>query len=76
MSESRNEYASQLSDALAKITKLPALWTIEEQNFASSLADFMALAMESAERHRARIGAGKYDILSMINDIVTPGAMV
>jgi PAS domain S-box-containing protein len=26
-------------------------WTIEEQNFASSLADFTALAMESAERH-------------------------
>ena len=26
------------------------VWTIEEQNFASSLADFMALAMESAER--------------------------
>ena len=25
-------------------------WTIEEQNFASSLADFVALAMESAER--------------------------
>ncbi|MDR1377365.1 MAG: PAS domain-containing protein, partial [Synergistaceae bacterium] len=25
-------------------------WTIEEQNFASSLADFTALAMESAER--------------------------
>ena len=25
-------------------------WTVEEQNFASSLADFMALAMESAER--------------------------
>ncbi|MCL1828341.1 MAG: ATP-binding protein [Oscillospiraceae bacterium] len=25
-------------------------WTIEEQNFASSLADFMALAIESAER--------------------------
>ncbi|MDR1021384.1 MAG: response regulator [Synergistaceae bacterium] len=27
------------------------LWTIEEQNFASSLADFVALAMESSERH-------------------------
>ncbi|MDR1930404.1 MAG: response regulator [Treponema sp.] len=26
------------------------IWTIEEQNFASSLADFVALAMESAER--------------------------
>jgi len=26
-------------------------WTIEEQNFASSLADFMAVAIESAERH-------------------------
>ncbi|MDR1978731.1 MAG: response regulator [Synergistaceae bacterium] len=26
------------------------VWTIEEQNFASSLADFVALAMESAER--------------------------
>jgi len=26
-------------------------WTIEEQNFASSLADFMALATESTERH-------------------------
>jgi PAS domain S-box-containing protein len=26
------------------------VWTIEEQNFASSLADFLALAMESAER--------------------------
>jgi PAS domain S-box-containing protein len=26
-------------------------WTIEEQNFASSLADFMALAITSAERH-------------------------
>ncbi|CAK7069179.1 MAG: Sensor histidine kinase RcsC [Desulfovibrio sp.] len=26
-------------------------WTIEEQNFASSLADFMALAIASAERH-------------------------
>ncbi|MCL2010686.1 MAG: ATP-binding protein [Synergistaceae bacterium] len=26
------------------------VWTIEEQNFASSLADFMALAFESAER--------------------------
>jgi PAS domain S-box-containing protein len=25
-------------------------WTVEEQNFASSLADFVALAMESAER--------------------------
>jgi len=25
-------------------------WTLEEQNFASSLADFMALALESAER--------------------------
>jgi PAS domain S-box-containing protein len=28
------------------------VWTIEEQNFASSLADFVALAMESAERRR------------------------
>ena len=27
-------------------------WTIEEQNFASSLADFTALAMESAERRQ------------------------
>jgi PAS domain S-box-containing protein len=27
------------------------VWTREEQNFASSLADFVALAMESAERH-------------------------
>jgi PAS domain S-box-containing protein len=27
------------------------VWTIEEQNFASSLADFVALAMESAERY-------------------------
>jgi PAS domain S-box-containing protein len=27
-------------------------WTIEEQNFASSLADFVALALESAERRR------------------------
>jgi PAS domain-containing protein len=26
-------------------------WTAEEQNFASSLADFMAIAFESAERH-------------------------
>ncbi|MDR2604353.1 MAG: response regulator [Desulfovibrio sp.] len=26
------------------------IWTIEEQNFASSLADFLALAVESAER--------------------------
>ncbi|MDR2357454.1 MAG: response regulator [Oscillospiraceae bacterium] len=26
------------------------MWTVEEQNFASSLADFVALAMESAER--------------------------
>jgi PAS domain S-box-containing protein len=26
-------------------------WTAEEQNFASSLADFVAIAMESAERH-------------------------
>ena len=26
------------------------VWTLEEQNFASSLADFVALAMESAER--------------------------
>ena len=26
-------------------------WTIDEQNFASSLADFMALAVESAERY-------------------------
>ncbi|MDR2055206.1 MAG: PAS domain-containing protein [Desulfovibrio sp.] len=29
---------------------LSRVWTIEEQNFASSLADFVALAMESAER--------------------------
>ena len=28
-------------------------WTQMEQNFASSLADFMTLAMESAERHQA-----------------------
>ena len=28
-------------------------WTIEEQNFASSLADFTSLAMESAERFQA-----------------------
>ncbi|MDR2668732.1 MAG: response regulator [Desulfovibrio sp.] len=28
------------------------VWTIEEQNFASSLADFLALAMNSAERRR------------------------
>ncbi len=28
------------------------VWTVEEQNFASSLADFVALAMESAERRR------------------------
>ncbi|SBV92935.1 putative Histidine kinase [uncultured delta proteobacterium] len=28
-------------------------WTMAEQNFASSLADFTALAMESAERHQA-----------------------
>ncbi|MDL2210085.1 response regulator [Desulfovibrio sp. OttesenSCG-928-O18] len=28
-------------------------WTVEEQNFASSLADFTALAMESAERYHA-----------------------
>jgi len=27
-------------------------WTIDEQNFAASLADFMALAMESAERKK------------------------
>lgn len=31
------------------------VWTIEEQNFASSLADFIALAMESAERRQAMI---------------------
>ena len=30
-------------------------WTIEEQNFASSLADFVALAMESAKRRDAMI---------------------
>jgi PAS domain S-box-containing protein len=30
---------------------LSRVWTIEEQNFASSLADFVALAMESAERY-------------------------
>ncbi|MDR1946734.1 MAG: PAS domain-containing protein [Desulfovibrio sp.] len=28
------------------------VWTVEEQNFAASLADFTALAMESAERRR------------------------
>ena len=28
------------------------IWTIEEQNFASSLADLMVIAMESAERRR------------------------
>ena len=28
-------------------------WSVEEQNFASSLADFTALAMESAQRHQA-----------------------
>ncbi|MCL1894691.1 MAG: ATP-binding protein [Holophagaceae bacterium] len=27
-------------------------WTIEEQNFASSLADFMAIAIEAASRHK------------------------
>jgi len=37
-----------------KCTEYPARreWTIDEQNFAASLADFMALAMESAERRR------------------------
>ncbi|MFB2934101.1 PAS domain S-box protein [Aerosakkonemataceae cyanobacterium BLCC-F154] len=29
-------------------------WTIEEENFAASLADFVALAMEGAERRRAQ----------------------
>jgi PAS domain S-box-containing protein len=29
-------------------------WTIEEQNFASSLADVMALAVSGADRHKAR----------------------
>ncbi|MDR2076489.1 MAG: response regulator [Desulfovibrio sp.] len=28
------------------------VWTVEEQNFASSLADFVALAMESGKRHQ------------------------
>ncbi len=32
---------------------VPRRWTIEEQNFASSLADFTALAMESAQRLQA-----------------------
>ncbi len=31
----------------------PRKWTIDEQNFVASLADFVALAMESAERKRA-----------------------
>ncbi|MDR1359497.1 MAG: response regulator [Deltaproteobacteria bacterium] len=30
---------------------LRRVWTVEEQNFASSLADFVALAMESAKRY-------------------------
>ena len=32
-------------------------WTIEEQNFASSLADLMALAISGSERHKAREAA-------------------
>ena len=32
-------------------------WTIEEQNFASSLADLMALAVSGSERHKAREAA-------------------
>ena len=32
-------------------------WTIEEQNFASSLADLMALAFSGSERHKARESA-------------------
>lgn len=32
----------------------PRNWTIEEENFAASLADFVALAMEGAERRRAQ----------------------
>jgi len=32
-------------------------WTIEEQNFASSLADIMALAISGSDRHKAREAA-------------------
>lgn len=32
----------------------PRYWSLEEENFAASLADFVALAMESAERRRAQ----------------------
>jgi len=35
-------------------TVTPRYWTLDEENFAASLADFVALAMEGAERRRAQ----------------------
>jgi len=53
-------------------------WTIEEQNFASSLADLMALAVSSSERHKAREAAETANqtkstfLASMSHEIRTP----
>ena len=53
-------------------------WTIEEQNFASSLADVMALAISGSERHKSREAAEQANrtksafLANMSHEIRTP----